>query len=185
MSRPSTSSLSPPSPSTTFDILLETFSKLDEIEGESNTESTGTKFPEIGDSNDGWLIELGIEGEASFFDQSGFGCNRGRLRYTMSGGNEGTAVNDDVGVDKEAEEEEEGVKKTASPALFHSHGFGALVLILDLDLEGVGFGFRSCCSLREVFLSVSKAWEGGLFLGPQSEPDSLLGAKLTPPGLGT
>ena len=95
----------------------------------------------------------------------------------MSGGNTGAVISDDVGAeaiaDAEIEEEEEGT----SPVLSHSHVFCAFVLDLDLDLDGDGFG-DNCC-LR-VLVSAPRAWEGsadpGLFLGPQSEPEPLLGA---------
>ena len=95
----------------------------------------------------------------------------------MSGGNAGAVINDDVGAeaipDAESEEEEGGT----SPILSHSHVLCAFVFDLDLGLEGFGFGEN--CGLR-VLVSAPRAWEGsadpGLFLGPQSEPEPLLGA---------
>lgn len=128
-----------------------TFSRLNDIEGESNAESGGTKLPEVGDSSDGWLTEPGIEDEASFFaffDHSDFGCNRGGLRYKVSGGNVGAVINDDVGAEATTDAETEEEEGKTSPVLFHSHGFGAFVLDLDLDLGGVGFG-DGCC-LRDL-----------------------------------
>lgn len=120
--------------------LFGSFSKLNEIEGESNAESEGTKLPEVGDNSDGWLTEPGIKDEApffAFFDQSDFGCNRGGLRYNVSGEKAGAAISDDVGPEAITDTEKEEEEGETSPVLPQSHGFGALVLGLDLDLGGV------------------------------------------------
>ena len=149
-SRSSTASLSPSFAA--LDTILGTFSKFDEIEGESRAESGDTKHPEMGDSSDGWLTEPGIDDEASFFvsfNQSDFDCSRGGFRYTISGGNSGTVINVDKG--PEAITDEEG-RTAVSPLLSHSPGSRVL------DLEGDWFG-NGCC-LREMFLdlvSVSRA----------------------------
>jgi hypothetical protein len=93
----------------------------------------------------------------AFFNQSDFGCNRGGLRYTVSGGNAEAVINDDVGAeaiaDAEIEEEEGGT----SPVLFHSHGFGAFTLDLDLGLDLGGVGFADGCCLREMLLDLVSA----------------------------